>query len=1070
MKSTLWAIALFLASTALSHAASGPIASGENKDGAITIGSTDSWTFSAAAGETLLFRLGEVNATSAFDPVIRLLGPGNALIATASQPSRSSTDAAITFRTTTAGTYTLTVADSGTAIGSYRLHFLSVPAGFTVPTGDEGGTLTNGGNHDGAIGLGDLDAWTVAAGANETLLFRLGETNPTSGFDPAIRLYGPDGVLITTASWPSRSTTDAAINFRTTAAGTYTLVVSGTAAGDGGAGSYRLHFLRMPGAFAVPTGDEGGALTNGGNHDGAITQGDLDAWTVAAGANETLLFRLGETNPTSAFDPAIRLYGPDGVLITTASQPSRSTTDAAINFRTTAAGTYTLVVSGTASGDGGAGSYRLHFLRMPGAFVVPTGDEGGALTNGGNHDGAITNGDLDAWTVAAAANETLLFRLGEVNATSAFDPAIRLYGPDGVLITTASQPSRSTTDATISFRTTAAGTYTLVVSGTAAGDGGEGSYRLHFLRIPVGFTVPTGDEGGALASGGNHDGAITNGDLDAWTTTVAANETLLFRLGETNPTSGFDPAIRLYGPDGVLITTASQPSRSTTDAAITFRTSAAGTYTLVVSGTADGDGGAGSYRLHFLRIPGGFTVPAGDEGGALINGTNHDGAITLGDLDAWTVSAAGGDTLRFRLIELNATSGFDPAMRLFGSDGVLISSASQPSSSTTDVTLTHAVTGAGTYTLVVSGTPTGDGGAGSYRLSVTGGSPPSAPTIAVQPVFPATVIEGSGVTLSVGVTGTPPISYQWRKDGVAISGATNASFTIANPQFADAGVYSVVVSNTLGSATSNGATLTVVPAIASRISNVSVRTTLAASQTLIVGMSMAGGLKPVLLRAVGPGLAQFGVPGTMPDPQLALFDGATQIDANDNWGGGATLAAAFVSVGAFALPAVSLDAALVRSIDGARTAQVRGTVAGGVLVEAYDAGDGNTPRLTNISARNRVGTGADILIAGFVIAGTGSKTVLIRAVGPTLAAFGVTGTLADPKLEIYSGPTKINENDTWAAALAPTFTAVGAFQLTTGSRDAALVATLPAGSYTVQVSGADGGTGEALIEIYEVTP
>ena len=99
---------------------------------------------------------------------------------------------------------------------------------------------------------------------------------------------------------------------------------------------------------------------------------------------------------------------------------------------------------------------------------------------------------------------------------------------------------------------------------------------------------------------------------------------------------------------------------------------------------------------------------------------------------------------------------------------------------------------------------------------------------------------------------------------------------------------------------------------------------------------------------------------------------------------------------------------------------------------------------------------------------TGERTLLIRAIGPTLASFGVTGLLADPKLEIYSGATKIAENDTWSAGLAGTFSGVGAFPLTTASKDAALTISLPQGGYTVQVSGADGGTGEALIEIYEL--
>jgi hypothetical protein len=126
---------------------------------------------------------------------------------------------------------------------------------------------------------------------------------------------------------------------------------------------------------------------------------------------------------------------------------------------------------------------------------------------------------------------------------------------------------------------------------------------------------------------------------------------------------------------------------------------------------------------------------------------------------------------------------------------------------------------------------------------------------------------------------------------------------------------------------------------------------------------------------------------------------------------------------------------------------------------------------THLPPRSRVGTGADILIAGFNLAGTSTKQVLIRAVGPGLAAFNVTGTLVDPSLTVVNANTGavIASNNDWSATLAPTFARVGAFPLPAGSRDAALLVTLPAGaSYTVQVAGADGGTGEALVEIYEV--
>lgn len=262
-------------------------------------------------------------------------------------------------------------------------------------------------------------------------------------------------------------------------------------------------------------------------------------------------------------------------------------------------------------------------------------------------------------------------------------------------------------------------------------------------------------------------------------------------------------------------------------------------------------------------------------------------------------------------------------------------------------------------------------------------------------------------------------------------------------------------------------------ALGGRLSNLSVRAAMAAEQTLFMGFSVLGGAKPVLLRAVGPTLGQtpFNVAGAMANPRLALFRDATQLETSDNWGGSSALSTAFASVGAFALPPASLDAALLRAVDGGHTAQVTGTGAGIVLVEAYDAGEGDSPRFVNVSARNRVGGGDDILIAGFTVAGPGGMRLLIRAVGPRLgqAPFNVGGALADPKLEIYNSQgVKVTENDNWSAGLAATFQSVGAFPLDAGSLDAALLTVLPPGSYTAQVSGVGGGTGEGLVEIYEV--
>ena len=156
---------------------------------------------------------------------------------------------------------------------------------------------------------------------------------------------------------------------------------------------------------------------------------------------------------------------------------------------------------------------------------------------------------------------------------------------------------------------------------------------------------------------------------------------------------------------------------------------------------------------------------------------------------------------------------------------------------------------------------------------------------------------------------------------------------------------------------------------------------------------------------------------------------------------------------------------------GQYTAQVASAVGSGVaLIEVYDS-DLGSPSATfaNVSARNQVGTGDNVLVVGFAISGLAEKTLLIRAVGPTLA-FAVTGSLPDPKLEVFRGSTLLQSNDDWGGTttLSTAFSQVGAFPLPATSKDAALLVTLQPGSYTAQVSGVGGTTGVALIEVYEL--
>jgi len=130
-----------------------------------------------------------------------------------------------------------------------------------------------------------------------------------------------------------------------------------------------------------------------------------------------------------------------------------------------------------------------------------------------------------------------------------------------------------------------------------------------------------------------------------------------------------------------------------------------------------------------------------------------------------------------------------------------------------------------------------------------------------------------------------------------------------------------------------------------------------------------------------------------------------------------------------------------------------------------------SPRLMNASARTLVGLNDQVLIAGFAIGGSTARTVLIRAVGPTLGDFGVSGTLSAPRLDLIRGSVTLASNAGWGGdeQLSAASKAVGAFELgNLASKDCALLVTLPPGTYSAKVSGANGGTGVALVEVYDL--
>ena len=371
---------------------------------------------------------------------------------------------------------------------------------------------------------------------------------------------------------------------------------------------------------------------------------------------------------------------------------------------------------------------------------------------------------------------------------------------------------------------------------------------------------------------------------------------------------------------------------------------------------------------------------------------------------------------------------------------------------------------------------------------------------------PLTVNARSGAIFSVEAGGQPPLSYQWLLNGAPISGTANPSALTAQLSVTNvnsSGTYSVAVSTPAGSATSDPATL-IISATPTRLGNISTRGVTGAGGNVLIGGFVVSGLanqnRQMLIRVIGPGLTgpPFNVAGTIADPRLELYDtrGALLLQ-NDNWGtqtGGAAAVTAIqqavTRVGAFVLPNTnSADAMVLATLaPGNYTVQakaVNAAATGIVLIEVYDATAGaivaNSPKAINVSTRGTVGTGANVMIAGFVVNGAVSRRMLIRGIGPTLANFGLPAAtlLPDPQISLIdSNNVTLATNDNWATdtAFAPVIAAAsvtgGAFPLANGSRDAALLIMLPPGAYTVQLSGVGttNNTGIGLVEVYDVDP
>jgi plastocyanin len=282
-------------------------------------------------------------------------------------------------------------------------------------------------------------------------------------------------------------------------------------------------------------------------------------------------------------------------------------------------------------------------------------------------------------------------------------------------------------------------------------------------------------------------------------------------------------------------------------------------------------------------------------------------------------------------------------------------------------------------------------------------------------------------------------------------------------------------------------TPTATPTPSGILGNISTRAFVQTGDNVMIGGFIVQGTAPkrVIIRIIGPELSQFGVPDPLQDPTLELHNGTgALIASNDDWqhtiiGGIITSDQVQDIQNSGLAPGDARESAIIAELPpGNYTAIVRGVsnTIGVALVEVYVLSTNTDSILGNISTRSFVQTGDNVMIGGFIVQGTGSRRVIIRAIGPELSQFGVPDPLQDPTLELHNGPgALIASNDDWQHTIIGGIITSDQVQdiqnsgLAPGdARESAIIAELPPGNYTAIVRGVNNTIGVALVEVYDL--
>jgi sugar lactone lactonase YvrE len=262
------------------------------------------------------------------------------------------------------------------------------------------------------------------------------------------------------------------------------------------------------------------------------------------------------------------------------------------------------------------------------------------------------------------------------------------------------------------------------------------------------------------------------------------------------------------------------------------------------------------------------------------------------------------------------------------------------------------------------------------------------------------------------------------------------------------------------------------PTAVSQLLNISTRARVQPGDGVLIGGMIVTGSVPkrVLLRATGPSLDKSGISTYLADPILDLYDSSgTLLTTNDDWRN-ATNASDIQATGL--APQNDAEPAILTTLQAGQsyTAVVRGhnNDTGIALVESYDLNPQADALLANISTRGVAGNGDNVMIAGFIVGGgPGAGTVLLRGLGPSLADGGLANTLGNPSLEVHdTNGAVVAANDNWKDSDQANIEATGIppnYNL-----ESAILRSFAPGPYTAIIAGVGGGTGVALVEVYNL--